>query len=422
MIFKRPNTRCNEMARREVLLLGCVLCSVFFPMDAFASNINKPASPVIEHAVGGDLDSGRSAISKSRVVPLKRKMDLATSAATFKSNKQVKPEIKSQRLAQTTSTQPNKKTEAAEAKTSVKVGDVKQVSASPKDGETWDSAATRYDQSDPAKSVTQGVRVEDIIEPTVDYRYSSARRKNPFVPEVILSGKAARQRELSPNDVEIPIVSPLQAFAVARLAVIGVWETDNGIWKALIRTPATQGIEAKLGDPIGNSGGRLMTINPDSVVVREFTVRSDGTREYRDIPIYMGSDLPTASDDKVGGRLILRPGASQPEIVAPQANLGNPTDSVISASPAIVGGDQPGTLKTVETQSPVPASSEVPSAGAPNQATPTYPAADAPSVNSPVSSNGSAPSQGPPDGAPPGVPINPDVKVQSATPVMGGEQ
>jgi Tfp pilus assembly protein PilP len=422
MIFKGPNRRCSEMARRDALRVGGVLCSVFFSLNTFASSINKPASPLMEHAVGVDLDSGRSAISKSRVVPLKRKMDLATSAATVKSNRQDKPAIKTQRLAQTTSTQPNKKTESTEAKISVKAGGVKQVSATLKDGETWDSAATRYDQSDPAKSVTKGVRVEDIIEPTIDYRYSSARRKNPFIPEVILSGKAARQRELSPNDVEIPIVSPLQAFAVARLAVIGVWETDNGIWKALIRTPATQGIEAKLGDPIGNSGGRLMTINPDSVVVREFSVRSDGTREYRDIPLYMGSDLPAASDDKVGGRLILRPGASQPEIVAPQANLGNPTDSVISASPAVVGGDQPGTLKTVETQSPVSASSEVPSAGAPNQATPTYPAADASSVASPVSSNGSAPSPGPPDGAPPGVPINPDVKVQSATPVMGGEQ
>lgn len=422
MIFKRPNTRCNEMARREVLLLGGVLCSGFFSLDTFASSINKPASPVMEHAVEADLDSGRSAISKSRVVPLKRKMDLATSAATFESNKQDKRDNKPQRLAQTASIQPNKKTESSDGKTSVKAGNVKQVSASPNDGEAWDSAATRYDQSDPAKAVTNGVRVEDIIEPTIDYRYSSARRKNPFIPEVILTGKAARQRELSPNDVEIPIVSPLQAFAVARLSVIGVWETDNGIWKALIRTPATQGIEAKLGDPIGNSGGRLMTINPDSVVVREFSVRSDGTREYRDIPLYMGSDLPAASDEKVGGRLILRPGASQPEIVAPQANLGNPTDSVISASPAIVGGDQPGTLKTVETQSPVPASSELPSAAAPNQVAPTYPAADASSVNSPISANGSVPSPEPPDGGPPSGPISPDVKVQSATPVMGGEQ
>lgn len=421
MIFKRPNTRCSAIARQEPLVLSCVLYSVFFSLNAFASGINKPASPVMEHSVGVDLDRGRSAISKSRVVPLKRKMDLATSAPTYKSKKQHNTEIKSQKLAQTVSTQPSKKTESTEAKASIKAGDVKQVSATLKDGETWDSAATRYDQSDPAKSVTNGVRVEDIIEPTIDYRYSSARRKNPFIPEVILSGKAARQRELSPNDVEIPIVSPLQAFAVARLAVIGVWETDNGIWKALIRTPATQGIEAKLGDPIGNSGGRLMTINPDSVVVREFSVRSDGTREYRDIPLYMGSDLPAASDDKVGGRLILRPGASQPEIVAPQANLGNPTDSVISASPAVVGGDQPGTLKTVETQSPIPASSEMPPSGPPAQVSPTNPGADTSSVNSPMAPSGSFPSQGPQDSAPPSGPTSPDVKVQSATPVMGGE-
>jgi Tfp pilus assembly protein PilP len=398
--------------RNFILMQAAIYLGVPFRLEA--SNIDKPAGalpvPKIEHA----SPASNFGLSKSKVVPLKRRMDLASGEAVKANRAKPKPSKISVVASADKSASMSEAKVAADAATKPTTSDG--------DQPVWDSANKRYDDQDSSNAVSKTLRVEDIIEPTIDYRYSSARRKNPFIPEVILSGKAARQRELSPNDVEIPIVSPLQAFAVARLAVIGVWETDNGIWKALIRTPATQGIEAKLGDPIGNSGGRLMTINPDSVVVREFSVRSDGTRENRDIPLYMGSDLPAASDDKVGGRLILRPGASQPEIVAPQANLGNPTDSVISASPAVVGGDQPGTLKTVETQSPVSASSEVPSAGAPNQATPTYPAADASSVASPVSSNGSAPSPGPPDGAPPGVPINPDVKVQSATPVMGGEQ
>jgi hypothetical protein len=165
-----------------------------------------------------------------------------------------------------------------------------------------------------------------------------------------LTGQIARQRELSPNDVEIPIVSPLQAFALSQLSVIGVWETDTHLWKALIGTPATQGIEAKLGDPVGNSGGRIMSINPESVIVREFSVRFDGTREYRDVPLHMGSDLPVEKNalEKVGGRLILRPGASQPEVVAPDQQKNSNNDSLISNSAVVVPGSSPRTLKTIE--------------------------------------------------------------------------
>jgi hypothetical protein len=118
----------------------------------------------------------------------------------------------------------------------------------------------------------------------------------------------------------------------------------------LIGTPATQGIEAKLGDPVGNSGGRIMSINPESVIVREFSVRFDGTREYRDVPLHMGSDLPVEKTalEKVGGRLILRPGATQPELVAPDQLKNSNNDSLISNTAVVVPGGSPGTLTTVE--------------------------------------------------------------------------
>lgn len=402
MIFKHPNSRCIAMTRRKVLLIVGVSCSVLFSLSAVASTINKPASAVMDHAVGDGRDMGRSPISKSRVVPLKRKMDLASGSPVTKSNPQVQPEKKSQHLNHLQSRQPNKENQTAQGKAKVKADEVKQFSSDSKVEEIWDSAAMRYDQTDPAKSVTKGVRVEDIIEPTFDYRYSSARRKNPFIPEVILTGRTARQRELSPNDVEIPIVSPLQSFPVARLAVIGVWETDNGVWKALIKTPATQGIEAKLGDPIGNSGGRLMSINPDSVVVREFSVRSDGTREYRDIPLYMGSDVPTRSEDQTGGRLILRPGATEPEIIPPQASIGSPTDAVITVTPPAVRGELPGTLKTVESLPPISTSGLAHQGAAvkqmqPGQERSAAEMANMPSLSTPANVNSPIPSTSPND-------------------------
>ncbi len=430
MIFKHPNSRCREKASRKVLPLGSVLCFVFFSFASFASSINKPASPVMDHAVGDDLEVGRGAISKSRVVPLKRKMDLATTKSSGAGKMQSVKSVKQHKLAQSDSGQLNKDGNSSDLlrpmqdKVKIKSKEDSQAPRHLQAGETWDSSATRYDQSDPAKTVTKGVRVEDIIEPTFEYRYSSARRKNPFIPEVILTGKTARQRELSPNDVEIPIVSPLQSFAVSRLAVIGVWETDNGVWKALIRTPATQGIEAKLGDPIGNSGGRLMTINPDSVVVREFSVRTDGTREYRDIPLYMGSDLPSGNEDQTGGRLILRPGATQPEIVPPQAAVGSPTDSVISVTPQTVRGDLPGTLKTVESVPAAATMAPLPSGASANE-NPPIPVRDAAQAVNPPSSQPSAngnPTETPPVGMSSSEPVNTGVNLEQATPAMGGQQ
>jgi len=322
------------VASRKQIELMIVTVLALHPVGGLlAANIDKPAGELPLVSVGGGGKAISAGISKSKVIPVQRKMDIAVGTQKIHP-KSTAPSGALPPIA-TTSKNVEKKPKINE-------------NTLPSTDETWDSAAKRYDRGDPAKSISGGVRVEDIIEPTVDYQYSSGRRKNPFIPDIILSGKIARQRELSPNDVEIPIVSPLQSFSVAQLAVIGVWETDSQIWKALIKTPATQGIEAKLGDPVGNSGGRIMSINPESVVVREFSLRVDGTREYRDIPLHMGSDLPQAKDTTVGGRIILRPGSSQPEVLGPDTKGSSVVDSIISTSAAVLPGSSPGTLKTVE--------------------------------------------------------------------------
>jgi Tfp pilus assembly protein PilP len=326
--------------RNLILLQAAIYLGV--PCRLEATNIDKPAGALPVPKIEQTLPVSNLGLSKSKLVPLKRRMDLASGVSVKPTPAKGKP-AKISAVASTA-----KSTSLSEPK--VAADDVAKVSGANGDQAVWDSANKRYDDQDPSNAVSKTLRVEDIIEPTIDYRYSSARRKNPFVPEIVLTGQIARQRELSPNDVEIPIVSPLQAFALSQLSVIGVWETDTHLWKALIGTPATQGIEAKLGDPVGNSGGRIMSINPESVIVREFSVRFDGTREYRDVPLHMGSDLPVEKTalEKVGGRLILRPGATQPELVAPDQLKNSNSDSLISNTAVVVPGGSPGTLTTVE--------------------------------------------------------------------------
>ncbi len=326
--------------RKLIFLQAAIYLGVPFRLEA--SNIDKPAGALPVPKIEQTLPASSLGLSKSKVVPLKRRMDLASGAAVKATSAKPKP-AKISVVAKTTKF-------ASAPEPAVNADAPAKGSASDGDQAVWDSANKRYEDQDSSNTASKRLRVEDIIEPTIDYRYSSARRKNPFVPEIVLTGQIARQRELSPNDVEIPIVSPLQAFALSQLSVIGVWETDAHLWKALIGTPATQGIEAKLGDPVGNSGGRIMSINPESVIVREFSVRFDGTREYRDVPLHMGSDLPVEKTalEKVGGRLILRPGASQPEVVAPDQQKNSNNDSLISNSAVVVPGSSPGTLKTIE--------------------------------------------------------------------------
>ncbi len=333
------------------------------PLAFAADQIERPASQLM---VPNEISSpvGRGETSKSKLVPIVRpvkgpdasfkgpsadvKMKLANPvptrnvATSQRTLLPTKPASGSKgtpgKVTSPVATSKNKKAPARIAQADDASAQVPPMSSG---DDPWDSASQRFDQNDPAASVTQGVRVEDIIEATAEYRYSGARKKNPFIPEVIM-GRAPQQKELNPNDVEIPIINPLQSFNVSQLAVIGVWEGDDGVWKALIQTPTNQGIETKLGDPAGNSGGRIMSITPESVVVREFSVRADGTREYRDIPLYMGSDKPVSETSNVGGRLILRPGSSTPEIEPPAGGSIKPLPPV-SVAPTASNG----TLKTV---------------------------------------------------------------------------
>ena len=177
----------------------------------------------------------------------------------------------------------------------------------------WDNAATSLDQEEAKVLQGSGFRLEDVVGPQSHYNYSAVKRHNPFVPSIVTRNQR-RAVELGSNDVEIPILSPLQVFSLSQLVVIGVWASESKGWRAIIQTPSSQGIEVGLGDPAGNSGGRVMAISEESVLVREFKVRADGGREYKDVLLSIGVSAADNSEEVVGGRVILRPGASSPEI------------------------------------------------------------------------------------------------------------
>ena len=162
--------------------------SVFF-LGAFssveASNIEKPAGALPVPRTDQPLSGQSLGLSKSKVVPLKRKMDLA-SGTTFKAHQ---PKAKPAKVSVLASTEQNHAEDSAGESHATGTDQADQNPASGGDQAVWDSANKRYNEGDTSKAAPKTVRVEDIIEPSVDYRYSSARRKNPFIPEIVLSGQ-----------------------------------------------------------------------------------------------------------------------------------------------------------------------------------------------------------------------------------------
>jgi len=180
-------------------------------------------------------------------------------------------------------------------------------------------AVASSDDSDPmaekttAQQVSGGMRVEDIVEPPSDYRYAAFGKHDPFVPPMVTARDAAAAAAI--DSLEIPIISPLQRFALKELNVIGIWQLSNGDHKAMIMTPSTggagQGIIVKIGDSIGNRGGKIQAIGDDFMTVREFLLAQDGTRQFEDKLMFMGKRVP----DEPSGKILFTPGSTDTKVI-----------------------------------------------------------------------------------------------------------
>jgi Tfp pilus assembly protein PilP len=182
--------------------------------------------------------------------------------------------------------------------------------------EKWESYSDMPAIFSVAEEITGGVRIEDIVEPPSDYHYASFGRSDPFVPP--MPHFEAIEGERLVDNLEIPIVSPLQRYAISSLNVVGIWQTAAGERKAMILTPEgrSQGIVVKVGDPIGDRGGKIMDIGTEDITVREFSLAPDGTRQFEDRKMLIGRTKPEAQKEKLvfkpgaGGALILKEDAS----------------------------------------------------------------------------------------------------------------
>lgn len=153
----------------------------------------------------------------------------------------------------------------------------------------WKSGSEGLIQTGRAEELTHGIRVEDIVEPNQDYRFAAFGKSDPFIPP------PKRQDAAD----ETPIVSPLQRYTLNELGVVGVWQLPTGLRKAMVMTPKKEGIVVQSGDPIGRRHGKVLGINDDGIVVREYVLAPDGTRQFEDLPISLGSKTDSSTSETV---------------------------------------------------------------------------------------------------------------------------
>ncbi len=196
--------------------------------------------------------------------------------------------------------------------------------------EDWESTPDR-----PAEDITRSIRIEDIVEPPSDYHYASFDRPNPFqAPDLNIIDRMAEGAGLNGvagggtangdpvagaeaaagklvYGAEIPMISALQNFALKDLRLKGIWQSDAMERRAIVMTPKREGIIVKVGDPI--AAGKILEINKEYLVVREYRIKSDGAREYEDKEMYLGP-----APIKGRGVIKLDPG-KEPQFLPPKA-------------------------------------------------------------------------------------------------------
>lgn len=151
----------------------------------------------------------------------------------------------------------------------------------------------------PKVRADSGLRIKDIVEPTSEYTYASFGKADPFSVPMSFAPKTlggTASTEIGPDGEVIPaasaeskeitVNSPLQAYPLNLLEVKGVWQTQEGEFRAIIQTPKKEGVIVKDGDPI--SSGKILTIAKEEIKVRLYKLGVDGVREFTDTEMTFG--------------------------------------------------------------------------------------------------------------------------------------
>jgi Tfp pilus assembly protein PilP len=179
-------------------------------------------------------------------------------------------------------------------------------------GPVWDSYTDNMKSV--AQEVTKGLRVEDVVEPPTEYHYAAFGKPDPFVAPMLALESVASS---AVSGLEVPIVSPLQRHEISVLRLVGIWQLRSGERKALILIPTDSesstgaGIIVRSGDSVGNRAGKILAIGDSFLTVREFKLAADGTRQYEDIQMLMGTRDPNATP----GKIRFTPGEAKTEVI-----------------------------------------------------------------------------------------------------------
>lgn len=180
-----------------------------------------------------------------------------------------------------------------------------------------------------ALNMTDSINVEQIIDPRADYRYSAFGKKDPFATPTSDFLDRLRSNLIKEGPIageEIPIVSPLQAYAITKLLVTGVWiRKKDQQARAVVVTPKGEAIVVKKGDPI--SAGKVLEINRNFLLTRQYNIRSDGAREYSDIKLTVRNET-----QKDSGIIRLLPG-KKPQFLVTKSDTDGPYQKANTQNP-----------------------------------------------------------------------------------------
>jgi len=187
----------------------------------------------------------------------------------------------------------------------IEVIDLKDINFEEKESE-WKSR-TEADEDNEQISI-----IDEIIENTNDYSYAGFKRPDPFREPTIDDLKKAYMIQevrfkdipdalIDENGKEIPMVSPLQYHELHTLKIKGIWVNSKGEHRAMILTPDNEGVIIKKDDPI--SAGKVLDIDQEKVLVRQYKVLFDGSRTYEDLGMYLNPPK-----EKLGGVIVFEAG------------------------------------------------------------------------------------------------------------------
>ena len=136
------------------------------------------------------------------------------------------------------------------------------------------------------EDITVQIQSDTILENAFEYTYASFGMPDPFVPNT---------HPTHMPSMSVLITNILQRYPIDRIRVVGIWELQNGSKKSLMMTEKSEGVVVAVGDSVGVKGGIITKIDSDHVVVREFTLNSEGEQHFFNHKIWLGSrDQPSA--------------------------------------------------------------------------------------------------------------------------------